>query len=236
MKVTAQQLKAEILKRRYAVLLEKPNVFPSQRNWEFIIENDMHELAISLYQKYLEAKILEENNELDNQHMPTLNMFPEYLKRIDRQYALEALYSDTTTNPTESVDLAVKLDLFDINYIRDMLDGDNVSTAAQMLSAHAPLYDSNDIPDLRELIEDFWELPEIGHYERNRGILSGGDRYICPNGHVNNGDVDFCTHEECRLNIKGLAEEDVACIEAFEERVNILEEMLLSPKRAGKQQ
>ena len=35
--VSADELKAECLRRKYLVLLDKPDVFPSKANWDFII-------------------------------------------------------------------------------------------------------------------------------------------------------------------------------------------------------
>ena len=233
MKVTAQQLNAEVLKRKYLQLLENPDIFPSQKNWDFIIENNMYELAPLLYKKYLSAIDIEEC-ERGDYHNDTIVMFPRYLEYIPRQHAVKALYSDTSTNTKASIDLAIKLNLFDIDGILDMLDRDEIRAAAQMLIALMPSYDTNDLDDLKDLLDDFLELPELGHYEGSRiSILSGKERYICPNGHVNEEDVEFCVHEGCNQNIKGLTPTEVECINTYANRLEILEELLLSPKRAS---
>ena len=78
MKVTAQELNAEVLKRKYLHLLESPDIFPSKKNWSFIIENNMYELALPLYKKYLTAINIEEN-ERGTYHNDTIEMFPSYL-------------------------------------------------------------------------------------------------------------------------------------------------------------
>lgn len=233
MKVTAQQLNAEVLKRKYLQLLENPDIFPSQKNWDFIIENNMYELAPLLYKKYLSAIAIEESSR-GIYHNDTIEMFPRYLEYIPRRHAIKALYCDTSTNAKASIDLAIKLNLFDIDGILDMLDRDEIRAAARMLVALMPSYDTNDLEDLKDLLDDFLELPELGHYEGSSiGILSGGERYICPNGHVNKDDVEFCTHEGCNQNIKGLTPTEVECINTYANRLEILEEMLLSPKRAS---
>ncbi len=233
MKITAQQLNAEVLKRKYEKLLKNPDVFPSQKNWNYIIENNMYELAKPLYQKYLTAMNIDEDNRGDY-HNDTIEMFPRYFEYIPRRYAIKALYSDTSTNAKASIDLAIKLNLFDIDGILDMLDRDEIRPAARMLIALMPSYDTNDLDDLKDLLDDFLELPEIGHYEGNRlGLLSGGERYVCPKGHVNSADEEYCAHKGCNLNIKGLTHTEVECIETYAQRLEILEEMLLSPKRAG---
>ena len=232
MKVTAQELNAEVLKRKYLHLLENPDIFPSKKNWSFIIENNMYELALPLYKKYLTALSIEES-ERGTYHNDTIEIFPNYLEYIPRRYAIKALYSDTSTNAKASTELAIKLNLFDIDGILDMLDRNEVRAAARMLMAMKPSYDTNDLDDLKDLLDDFLELPELGHYEGNSiGLLSSGERYICPKGHVNKENVEFCTHEGCNLNIKGLTPTEVECIDNYAQRIEILEEMLLSPKRA----
>ena len=232
MKVTAQELNAEVLKRKYLRLLENPDIFPSKKNWDFIIENNMHELALPLYKKYLSAISMKES-ERGTYHNDTVEMFPRYLEYSPRRYAIKALYSDTSTNSNATIELAVKLYLFDIDGILDMLDRDEIRAAARMLMAMMPSYDTNDLDDLKDLLDDFLELPELGHFEGNSiGLLSTGERYICPKGHVNKEDVEFCTHEGCNLNIKGLTPTEVECINNYAQRLEILEEMLLSPKRA----
>ena len=105
MKVTAQELNAEVLKRKYLRLLENPDIFPSKKNWDFIIENNMHELALPLYKKYLSAISMEES-ERGTYHNDTVEMFPRYLEYIPRRYAIKALYSDTSTNSKATIELA----------------------------------------------------------------------------------------------------------------------------------
>ena len=51
--ITAAELKTEILRRRYLSLLSKNDVFPSQKNWDYIIASRMQGLGGLLYHKYL---------------------------------------------------------------------------------------------------------------------------------------------------------------------------------------
>ena len=231
--ITAQQLNAEFLKRKYANLLKNNDVYPSRKNWKFIIENNMYELADLLYQKYLLA-----TNTPDEArsiyHNDTIEMFPQYLEYIDRRHAVETLYKDTSTNPEASIELAISLHLFDIDGILDMLDRDEVRTAARMLMAMKPTYDANDLDDLYDLLDDFIELPDLGYYDGNRMSLLANERYVCPNGHINNCDDQFCAHPECGQNIKGLTRTEVECIDTYTERLNILRE-LFTPKSTSKE-
>ncbi|MBQ2838457.1 MAG: hypothetical protein IJE73_02290 [Muribaculaceae bacterium] len=230
--ITAQQLNAEFLKRKYAKLLQSNDVYPSRKNWKYIIENNMHELSDLLYRKYLLAiNTPEEARSI--YHNDTIEMFPQYLEYIDRRYAIATLYKDTSTNPSASIDLAINLHLFDIDGILDMLDRDEIRAAARMLMAMKPTYDANDLNDLLDLLDDFIELPDMGYYEGSRlGLISGSERYVCPNGHVNKDEVQYCTHPNCGLNIKGLTRTEVECIDTYTERLKILQE-LFSPKSAS---
>ena len=230
--ITAQQLNAEFLKRKYAKLLSQNDVYPSRKNWKFIIENNMHELSDLLYRKYLLA-VNTPKEARSTYHIDTIEMFPQYLEYIDRRYAIKTLYKDTSTCPNASIDLAIELHLFDIDGILDMLDRDEVRAAARMLMAMKPTYDANDMNDLYDLLDDFTELPDLGHYEGNRlGLLPGSERYVCPNGHVNRNEEQYCSHPGCGLNIKGLTRTEVECIDTYSERLNILKE-LFAPKCAS---
>lgn len=224
--ISAKELNAELLKRKYAQLLKNEEIYPSQNNWDYIIEHKMHELSHLLYQKYLSALDIAEDERKSN-HNDTITMFPKYLQSIERSHAIETIYNDTSTNTSATVDLAIRLDLFDFDGILDMIDRKEAGAAAQMLMALKPTYSANDIDDLNDLLEEFYQLPNLGRIDESALNLFLGERkYICPNGHTNNDVVEFCTYEDCELNIKGLTRHEVDCIDEFAERIKVIEELL----------
>ncbi len=232
--ITAQQLNAELLKRKYARLLKNHDTFPSQNNWDYMIENNMYELSDLLYQKYLIAIEIPDEDKSPF-HIDTISMFPKFLESIERQHAIATLYKDTASNTSATINLAIKLNLFDIDGIIDMIDRGEAGAAAQMLMALKPTYTLNDIEDLTDLLKEFNHLPNLGRIEENALNLFLGERkYICPNGHSNSEGTEFCSHEGCELNIKGLTRYEVDCIDEYAERIMIIEE-LLSPKSSSEQ-
>ena len=233
--ISAKELNAELLKRKYARLLKNEEIYPSQNNWDYIIEHKMYELSHLLYQKYLSALDIAEEKRKSN-HNDTITMFPKYLQSIERNHAIETLYNDTSSNTEATVELAIRLDLFDFDGILNMIDRNEAGAAAQMLMALKPSYSANDIEDLNDLLEEFYRLPNLGRIDESALNLFLGERkYICPNGHTNNDVVEFCPHEDCELNIKGLTRYEVDCIDEFAERIKILEELLF-PKSASEEQ
>ena len=51
--ITDEQLKTEELRLRYLELIDKPDVYPTRANWQFITSHAMAGLGSALYRKYL---------------------------------------------------------------------------------------------------------------------------------------------------------------------------------------
>ena len=223
--VSAHELKVEILRRKYIRLLSQPDVFPSKENWDFILTNAMSGLAVGLYRKYLVAKLLDEDRRCDF-HYLAIEKFPSYLKIIDRQEALKAVYSDVETDRDAFVELIYKSDLFDAESIGDLIDNGYPDLAAELLDAYQPEYDGDSIDAMQFLLNKFDVLPSIGAIELYKGVFKTERHYVCPNGHQNPHDAIYCQEEECGKDIKGLTKANREAIDRFADRINILQEML----------
>ena len=75
-RISADELRAECLKERYSRQLTRPEVFPSEDNWKYIIDHRMTGIGSGLYRKYLVSWLLDESERCDY-HLAALKYFPD---------------------------------------------------------------------------------------------------------------------------------------------------------------
>ncbi len=224
--VSAEALKAECLRRKYLTLLEKPEVFPSETNWNFIIDNRMTGIGRLLLRKYIVSRLMPEDNR-SIYHRQAIRFFPEYLKAVPREYALDVVYSDYESDPEGFVEIVRQTSLFDARKLLELVESRGaVETAISVLDVFQPEYTVADAKAMRALLIALRSLPKLGRVEERHGLFGHDLRYYCPAGHSNSTDVEFCTREDCRLNIFGLNPEQAKTIDDFQTRLDALEDML----------
>lgn len=224
--VTAEELKAECLRRRYAALLEQPDTFPSGHNWAYIIEHRMSGLGPSLYRKYLVAAMLQEQQR-SVLHTTALKHFPEYLRAVERRHALDTVYGDTDTLPDEFVRLVTDCDLFDAARLSALLDRGTLvalQTVIRCLSAFQPEYSAADLGAMEALLDRLRHLPELGYVEERRTLLGLKRVYVCPYGHSGSADSEYCA--DCGSDIYGLDEGGRRKVADFDLRCRALRDLL----------
>lgn len=226
--ISARELKAECLRRKYLELLERPDTFPSASNWAYIISERMTGLGPALYRKYLVALMLEPDQR-SVFHTAALRHFPEYLKAVDRQHAVDTVYGDYQTSPEAFVSLVDQCQLFDAARIREIVAAgtpEALHVAARVLGAFQPGYDPADLMLMRRLRESLRALPPLGSIEERRGLIAYSRKYVCPRGHVNDAAEMYCCEDGCGLDIRGLSREDEDAVEQYDRTVDILAEMI----------
>lgn len=224
-RVSAEELRTELLRRRYETLLQQPEVFPSQSNWDFIIGHALTGIGDGLYRKYLVSAVLTEEQRRSPNRIALLE-FPRYLKAVPREYAIEVVYDDTVSAPEATRSLIEECELFDAHSIIGLIDRGEVSMAVDLLSAFQPDYGYEDLEDMRLLLCRMHSLSEEGEITDGRGLLRRELRYVCPAGHVNPVEAEFCSHSGCGLNIYGLTREQMQAIDAFADRVDALASLM----------
>lgn len=219
--VTAEQLKAEELRRRYGRLLQDVAVFPTEANWDYIIANRMEGIGDLLLDKYLAALTVDDvdRHEL---HQISIDRFPDYLQAMPRDYAVEIVYPIASDFPDVFRDLVRRAGLFDADSIAILVDSGQASLAADVIDVYQPSYTPHDSERMAALSVKLDRLPDIGSYRTQRGIFGVSERYICPAGHSNDRSEQFCTHSGCGLNIKGLTETQSRAVDLFKERCRAL--------------
>jgi len=225
MSVTAEELKVEELRLRYLQLIERPDVFPTRANWQFIASHAMRGLGHALYHKYLSALTIDDNDR-EGLHDIAIEEFPKYLKCIDREEAIEVIYSDLVTAPEASMEIIRELNLFDANYLINMLNYGELSKVMMILDVYQPSYDAHDLEPMKELLERLENLPKVGVIQDVSGLFGSSRKYVCPAGHKNSPDIEYCSHPGCGMNKYGLTKADEAKIQIYRNRVSALDSLL----------
>lgn len=221
--ITADQLNTEEIRLRYLQLLRTPNLYPSRQQWDYIISKRMHGLARPLYAKYLDAMAVDDNDRQDL-HDAIIEKFPEYLAAIPRSEAIEAVYSNVSTDSDVAAELIRRCRLFDAEAMARLLAEGHTGFVISVIDVYQPEYGPADLLDMQALAAAIDALPRLGHIEQRKGLFSSSDKYICPNGHANNPDTEYCT--SCGLNARGLDEADEQRVQTFNARVEALRSLL----------
>lgn len=221
--VSADALVAAERAERYRRQLARADVFPSAANWDYIIDHAMYPIARELYRKYLVAWVTDQDVRSDY-HDLALARFPDYLRAIPREHAVAAVYSDVESSPDATKALIDDVRLFDAPSLMRILGAGNVVFVADTLLTLQPEYGPKDLQNMASLQHMLDNLPALGEYRESRAIFGSGLRYICPGGHNNPSDTEYCT--QCNLNIYGLNPEQSANITAFAARVRLLRSLL----------
>lgn len=222
--IDAGQLKIEELRLKYLDLIERPEVFPTKANWDYIVKSRMHGLARPLYAKYLKALKVDENDR-DLLHDTAIEEFPKYLASIDRQEAIDAVYSDLLTATDEAISLIRENSLFDAVKILGLIDNRRPDIALSVIDVYQPSYTEEDLEPMERLENRIDSFPELGTIERRTGIFGVSERYICPDGHSNPSDEEFCQHTGCGKNSRGLTAPQERAVKTFSHRLKALKSL-----------
>ncbi|MCM1033666.1 MAG: hypothetical protein NC405_07920 [Odoribacter sp.] len=222
--ITAADLKAEELRQKYSVLLADTSVFPTKANWDYIIDHRMEGIGDLLYKKYIAAIEVDDVDRADL-HQIAINEFPRYLGAVSRRYAIDVIY-DNTSRLDIFVDLVRKCLLFDADYLADLIRCGELSAAISVIDVYQPQYDESDLDAMNSLKNLIDQLPARGLHEQRSSLFGRSDKYICPNGHVNDGTVQYCTHNGCGLDTYGITREQRHLIDIFIARINALRSLI----------
>ena len=225
MPITAEQLKIEELRLRYLDMIARPDVFPTRANWQFTSRNRMHGLGHALFAKFIAALTVDEVDR-EELHDIAIEEFPAYLQSIDRDEALDVAYSGIHSAPAEVSAIIHDCMLFDADYLLNLLDNDELPLVMQLLDSYQPEYSPADMEAMSLLLERLQNLPDLGHIEMRQGIFGMSEKYVCPAGHVNAADAEYCGHSGCGLDARGLTEAQEKALDDYTNRVGALRSLL----------
>ena len=216
--ISADKIKIELFKEKWAK--RDKNIPPTHEELNFIIENNLWELTSSLYDYYTMPQNSYENS-------PIIEKFPNIIATMNYDNIIEFIYNDYPQRKKYAYKLIKNNNLFNAKKILELLKENHISLAIDLLETEKNEYNENDIQIMEEIISCIDNLPNKGKIEEVKsGLLSSKivEMYICPNGHKNNKDFEFC--EACGLNIKGLEKWQTNIIKSFKDKLRIIKSLL----------
>ncbi|MDE6301746.1 MAG: hypothetical protein K2M19_08520 [Muribaculaceae bacterium] len=223
MTVPASRLKIEEGRLRIADALARSDAYPSESDWDFIIENRLPGLVRPLYERYLAACMVTELDR-DRCHELIETRFPEYLEVAPRHEAVEAIYDDLYTYTDAAVHLIREARLHSAAHLANVLTGGDIHLCVSLMDFYQDEYSEDDVEDMERLLSLIDNLPAVPRVTRHRTLLGVADKYVCPAGHANHPDTEFCVH--CGLDARGLDSDEEDIITAYTLRTRALRNLI----------
>jgi uncharacterized protein YbjQ (UPF0145 family) len=199
---------------------------PKSSELNFIMDNNLWELAPSLYEYYTAPNYAEDKRPIDER-------FPMILSLLPYDTAVQLIYNDYLRFERYAYPLIKENKLFCASKVLDILREGYLEEGIGLLDTEKSAYTHDDLKSMESIVEILDSLPDEGQItEVKAGAFSSKmvEVYICPLGHKNEKDTEYCTHGVtlpfCGLNIKGLKEEHVQKINAFRDRVKVIRDLL----------
>lgn len=218
--VSANALSVELFKERWAT--RDKHLTPKQNELQFIMENGLWELVASLYDYYVIPGDYDEVRPIDEK-------FPIILSAMGYEDIVKFIYKDYSSRRSYAYSLIKDNSLFNAESILELLQKNYISEAIELLETEKTEYDDADVKAMEGICTFLDNLPEKGKIEEVKGGLLSSkmvEKYICPYGHINDKEYEFCQEYNCGLNIKGLTRNEVNIINTFKDKVRIIKSLL----------
>lgn len=219
--ISANRLNIELFKERWAN--RDTNIAPKQSELQFIMENGLWELAASLYDYYVTC------SRYSDEVSPIYEKFPVIISAMNYNDIVKFIYKDYPLRRAYAYNLIKNNNLFNAEQILRLLRDNHIDEAIKLLETEKTEYDEADVKVMEDICAFLDNLPERGKIEEvKNGLLSSKmvEKYICPNGHKNDKEHEFCQEFGCELNIKGLTRTEVNIINTFKDKVRIIKSLL----------
>lgn len=215
-----EKLEQEITKRNIITTF-KNNELPSQDEWIYLLNNPIEEIAEQLIDLYLNryTSVIESGTDTQLLLSNTTNFF----NSLKKETAIEILYKKLYKNPILILKIIKANNLFSSSKIIELIQNENMDLAIECLDTNMDFYSEEDLASMNKIINLLNNLPNKGKIENVKAILGKTkEKYICPNGHTNDVESEFCTFYTCGENIKGLTVRQFNDIEEFSIKVDSL--------------
>lgn len=219
--ISTNKISVELFKERWSA--RSKNLLPTQKELNFIMENGLWELSESLYDYYVTPRGgYEEVRPIDEK-------FPIILSAMSYDDIIKFIYKDYSSRRIYAYTLIKENNLFNGEKILEFLHDNHTSEAIELLETEKNEYNEADAKIMEEICVFVDNLPDKGKIEEVKGGLLSSkmvEKYICPNGHKNDKEFEFCQEFNCDLNIKGLTRAEVNIINTFKDKVRIIKTLL----------
>lgn len=227
------QIQSETVKRIVLSQIDN-NKPPTENQWDILINNPLLEITIKLLPLYLSVVDKPEAQIYANDILLKSN-YNTLIKRDDNELIADFLFSELLN--TEYTEQIVKIindnQLFYPDKIKRLLDNSKFKAAILCLPVTKEFYTYEDLKQMKQILAILDNLPDTGKIELVKGGLMSKEKemYICENGHKNSIDQKFCLVEKCRIDIKGLTNQDYRMIDLFKSRIISLEYLFNKSKK-----
>ena len=218
--VPAEKVNVELFKLNWK--RRDNHLTPTKNELSFIMDHSLWELVPSLYEYFSEP-----NQTFDTR--PIDERFPIILSLLPYEEAVQFMYNDYPDRRGRALPLIRENKLFCAQKVLELLQGGHMDLAIELLGVEKSSYFDEDLKAMESIVDYFNNLPDKGQIaEVKAGAFSSKmvEMYICPAGHKNDKSVQFCEHDYCGLNTKGLTYRQLCAIVAFAEKVHVIKEML----------
>lgn len=221
--VNYEDLKTEYIKKTLIESVSQGALL-MQDYWDFLIRNIVVDVAPQLLQQYIEVA-QKDQSYISTAEILLTNAFPRYFSLLPEDVALQICFQKITEYPSVIIKLIKDNQLFSSDRILELLSSGEYTIAIKLLKSYKRTYQPSDLEDLKNISKFIADFPDKGRIETTKGGLlsKGKEVYICPHGHKNDIDVEYCS--QCGLNMKGLNIEEVNTVHEFNSKINILSSM-----------
>ena len=200
------------------------NLLPSEEEWEYILSNDIPEIAGKLLSLYIQAQDTKNYDIEGNRQLMTEN-FPVYFAKIDRDAIVESIYanlSDETISDSvidKLIHFIIDMNLFNPEQILKLIELGETSTAVALLAANKPDYSEKDLSVMKQILISLKAIANEAE-EQNSKPLPPVSEYL--------GAYASRFYEAYGMrdgSVSNLEDLNMSAISDFENKVNTLTEL-----------
>ncbi len=215
------ELSNELTKRGIINLLNDKKL-PTKELWNHLFLNPIDNIAEPLLALYTdtvyqcsEALYLDELNK----NLPT------YMSIVSKDIAIRSLYGLLPSKGKKVLPIIEANKLFSAKEVINLLQCGEIDAAISVLSVPLEYYTSNDVDEMKTIADMVDSLPMKGGKQTVKGgmLSKEKEKYICPNGHANNAEYEFC--KTCGKDAKGLTESQWVEINTFKRNIQCIEDL-----------
>ena len=218
----------ELTKKQIIIKTQKDKLL-SQQEWHFIQQNPIIDISENLLKIFLNnygylIPIDSEDGKI------LLSNVTNYFRVLENETSINVLYDKILENPIHIYNLLNTNNLFSPEKVLWLIENGEIGIAIICLTTNKENYSTKDLSQMSEIIEHIENIANKGNIKASKSLLGKDkEKYICPSGHSNNIESEYCETYNCSLNIKGLTIKQVEQINNFKIKVETLSD-LLKPK------
>lgn len=220
--ITNNVLTNELTKNQIIDKVQKEKLL-NEEEWYFIQQNPILEISEKLLTNFLKeygSLSFQVDSPSGNSLM---NNVSNYFRILDRDTSINILYNKLIDNTKHIFEILQRNNLFSPEKVLEIFEKGEIGIVVLCLNINKENYSKNDLLIMHNIIESFKKLENRGSIKSTKSLLGKEkEKYICPNGHTNEIESEFCETLNCTQNIKGLTKKQVEQIEYFKIKVETI--------------